>query len=66
MSNYYITRNPNPKPSDIASARRYTEIADAFEDMGEGVIWRLNGTIAAFHGRHLWLIENTPRLLALV
>lgn len=63
---YTITHHTDPKPSERASARRYSTLAGAFEDMGEGVVWREDGTIAAFHEKHLSMIERLPRLLAIV
>ena len=63
MPRYVILPHPTPRPSDLASARRYSELADAFADMAQGVILDVNrGEIVAFHERHLRLLEARGHL----
>lgn len=53
-SHYRIIRNINASAATIALAPRRTEVADAFADMGEGIVISGDtGRIVAFHERHL-------------
>ena len=63
MARYAILSHPSPRPSDLASARRYSRLADAFVNMAQGVVMDLDrGEIVAFHERHLRLLEARDHL----
>ena len=63
MPRYAILSHPSPRPGDLASARRYSRLADAFADMAQGVVLDLDrGEIVAFHERHLRLLEARGHL----
>ena len=53
---YRVLRNPDVKPSEAATVKRYSRLEDAFADMGEGVVVNDLGQIVAFHERHLRLL----------
>lgn len=58
MGTYRIVRSPYYRPSELALARPYTEIADAVADMGHGVVIAEDGHIAAFHADHERIVAH--------
>lgn len=59
---FRITQSPVPLPSTYYLARRYSTLAAAVADMGQGVVWK-DDEIVAFHERHALLLERKPQLL---
>lgn len=54
---YRIVQSPYYKPAQFALARRYTDLTNAFIDMGEGVLLGDDERIIAFHEKHLRFVE---------
>ncbi|MDL5351161.1 hypothetical protein [Microbacterium sp. zg-YB36] len=55
---YRVLAHPDVSPARIALAPRRQELADAYSDMGEGVVINDAGSIVAFHQRHLPILER--------
>ena len=54
---FKIIHSVYAKPAQIAVARSYSQLADAFADMGDGiVIESATDRMVAFHERHLAFI----------
>lgn len=55
---YCVVPSTTVTPARIARARTYRDIADAVAAMGEGVVLGADGHLAAFHERHLAIVER--------
>lgn len=55
---YRIIPNLDTTPARIALAPTRTQLADAYADMGEGIVIDNTGRIVAFHQRHLPALER--------
>lgn len=55
---YRVVRSVDFRPAEFALARRYADIAHAVHAMGEGLVVADDGEIAAFHERHLRIVEH--------
>jgi len=57
---YFIARNPDVTPAQIALAKAapYDRLVTAMHDMGDGVIFIASGEIVSYHERHAWLLER--------
>lgn len=56
---YRILPNPNYTAVQFALAHRYSTLEGAWADMGEGIVVDDQGTLVAFHERHLWYLQAT-------
>lgn len=63
MSAYRIVPHPHYSAAQLALAPTRSTLEGAVADMGEGVVIAPGGAIAAFHARHLWMLERLPHLL---
>lgn len=55
---FRIARNPDVPAPELALARRYSRLEDACADMGDGLVFRDDGSIVIFHVRHFRLLAH--------
>lgn len=63
-TDYRVLASPLFSPAHLARARRYSSLTEACAAMGEGVVVDAHdgGRIAAFHHKHLRIMERLPRV----
>ena len=64
MSGYRVAPGPLTIPSRLALSKSHATIEGALAVMGEGVVIDPAGDVAAFHERHLPLMERLAALRA--
>ncbi len=61
---YRVAAGPMISPARLALAPRFADIEQAVASMGTGVVFDHTGGIAAFHERHLPLLDRLATVRA--